>query len=194
MVKLCCFLLIFATSIVYISSVPNDANYVWKNKSKYYFSTIEEKMEEILLNNCSQNYQRLKDGVMETPKTSEILHISVIPVASDILDFWKSIPKPTQMRVEPFLCENVYAKKLPIFNNTGCQLPTYMSPSAPRCQTQYLRWICEQSQLDITNTKPNHFVLPEAGHSTTFLPPQPWILMAKDSFVSMCGQISGPCG
>jgi len=69
-----------------------------------------------------------------------------------------------------------------------------MHSSAPRCQTQYLKSICQQASLSIDNHKPNGFILPESNHATTFLPPQPWLVTTKDTFISMCGQISLSCG
>lgn len=69
-----------------------------------------------------------------------------------------------------------------------------MHPSAPRCQTQYLKSICQQASLLIDNHQPNGFILPESNHATTYLPPQPWLVTTKDTFVSMCGQISLSCG
>ena len=69
-----------------------------------------------------------------------------------------------------------------------------MYSSAPRCQTQYLKSICQQASLSIDNHQPNGFILPESNHATTFLPPQPWLVTTKDTFVSMCGQISLACG
>lgn len=168
--------------------------YPWKSKSKYYYSTTEEKLQEILNGNCMSTVRILKDSEIRVPPDSSQLFVSSFPVSKDIFDWWKAIPKPKQMRVEPYLCEDVYNKKLPIFNNKGCQLPAYMNPSAPRCQTQYLKKICDQSQLNITDTASNHFVLPESDHAATFVPPVPYLLTARDSFVSMCGQISTTCG
>lgn len=176
------------------SKSENSESYPWKSKSKYYYSTTDEKLQEILNGNCMGVVRTLKDNEIRVPLDSNQLYVSSFPSSKDIVEWWKAMPKPKQMRVEPFLCEDVYNKKLPIFNNKGCQLPAYMSPSAPRCQTQYLKKICDQSQLNITDTVANHFVLPESDHATTFLPPVPYLLTARNSFVSMCGQISGPCG
>ncbi len=175
-------------------SAPASTDYVWKSKDKYYYNNLEEKMNEILIGNCLKEYKKIKDGVLEVPVTSKDIYVSSFPVSPEISEWWRAIPKPAQMRVEPYLCANVYTKKIPIFNNTGCQLASYMSPSAPRCQTKYLRWICEKSQIDVTDSTPNHFVIPEADHATTQFPPQPYMIMARDSFVSMCGQISTQCG
>lgn len=95
-------------------------DYPWKDKAKYYYNTINEKLDQIFpLGDCGKSYKILKDGVLELPTSNKEVFISSVPVASDIKEWWRSIPKPKQMRVEPFLCENVYNKKLPIFNNTG---------------------------------------------------------------------------
>lgn len=168
--------------------------YPWKSKSKYYYGSTEDKLQEILNGNCMGAVKTLKDSEIRVPTDSSQLYVSSFPASKDIVDWWKGVQKPKQMRVEPFLCEDVYNKKLPIFNNKGCQLPAYMSPSAPRCQTQYLKKICEQAQMNITDTTANQFVLPESDHATTFSPPVPYLLTARNSFVSLCGQIASPCG
>lgn len=69
-----------------------------------------------------------------------------------------------------------------------------MNPSAPRCQTKYLKWLCENSEIAFNDSTANNFVMPESEHATTPLPPQPFMVIAKDSYVSMCGQIVGHCG
>jgi hypothetical protein len=108
------------------------------------------------------------------------------------------LSRPQQMRVEPYLCDAVYEKRRPIFFNKGCQLPHYMNPSAPRCQTKYLKWICEQAQRNITDssisTTGSAFVLPESDHQTSFIPPIPWLLSARNALVSKCGTIVTACG
>ena len=86
------------------------------------------------------------------------------------------------------------AKKQPIFTNTGCQLEGYMNPSSPRCQTQYLKWACYNSAQAINDTTITSFIIPESDHSNAELPPQPWILTARNAFVSVCGYISSKCG
>jgi len=48
--------------------------------------------------------------------------------------------------------------------------------------------------MDVEDPKSNLFVLPESDHAKTDLPPTPWIVMAKNAFVSMCGQIYAKCG
>jgi hypothetical protein len=98
------------------------------------------------------------------------------------------------MRVEPALCDAAKTHKNPIFNKTTCQLTYIMNPSSPRCQIGYLKWICDHSRMDITRTESNGFALPESDHSSAESPPVPFLVTARDSFVSMCGQIATPCG
>lgn len=99
------------------------------------------------------------------------------------------------MRVEPYLCQEVYEKRRPIFFNKGCQLPHYMNPFAPRCQTKYLRWICEDAQRNISDTRTQpSFILPESDHRTAVTPPTPWILTVQNALVSLCGTILTKCG
>jgi hypothetical protein len=69
-----------------------------------------------------------------------------------------------------------------------------MLPSAPRCQTSYLKWICDNSKLAMNDTKRNSFVIPEADHSKSLLPPDPFLIVARFNLVSMCGQILAKCG
>eukprot|EP01038_Epipyxis_sp_PR26KG_P010576 gene10576-14206_t len=126
--------------------------------------------------------------------SAELINIYVIPINEADLLLWKSIIKPIQMRIDPALCLSVYEKPNPIFNVTGCKLKGYMHPSAPRCQNSYLKWICENAQMSIDELKPNHFILPEADHSTTNIPPKPWLIRVTNSYVSMCGQIYSRCG
>lgn len=98
------------------------------------------------------------------------------------------------MRVEPALCDAATTHKNPIFNKTSCQLTYIMNPSSPRCQIDYLRWICKNSRLPITQQDSNGFILPESNHTSAELPPVPYLVTARDSFVSICGQIATRCG
>ena len=168
--------------------------YPWKERWKYYFPSLEKKMSETLVGTCETSWKRLGDGTIELPVDSSSISVASIPISKSIVMWWKQIPRPKQMRVEPNLCDIIYTRRIPIFNNSGCQLPVYMNPSAPRCQTKYLKWICDEARMPINISLANHFVLPEADHSQTELPPQPWIITARDSFVSMCGHVSTQCG
>jgi len=136
-----------------------------------------------------KTWRRLPDSTILVPQDASMIHVSSFPVSKAVTSWWKDIPRPVQMRVEPYLCDVVLTKRIPIWNNTGCQLAAYMNPSAPRCQTKYLKWICDSARMPITETRPNRFVLPESDHSKTEMPPQPWLLTARDAFVSMCGHI-----
>lgn len=144
-------------------SKDNSLLYPWKNKNSYYFPNIELKLNEILHGNCINTYKILTNNKIELPNDSSYLNIASFPISKSIFDWWLKIPKPIQMRNDPFLCDVVYTKKKPIFNNSGCQLPHYMNPSAPRCQTKYLKWICDNARLKIDEVLPNYFILPESG-------------------------------
>lgn len=172
-------------------------SYTWNKRENYYFTSIESKIQQISIQNkCTASFKRQPDKSILIPTSEDDIFISEFPVSKDIFNEWKSMDRPKQMRVDPYICDVVYTKKLPIFNNTGCQLQGYMSPSAPRCQTKYLRWICEQSRLPVNGIFANHFVIPESDHlsNAALPPPQPWLLTARNAIVSMCGQISMPCG
>ena len=97
-------------------------------------------------------------------------------------------------RVEPQLCDHPYTRKRPIFNNSGCQLPGYMHIGAPRCQVKYLKWICDHSRISFDDSRSNGFVIPESDHANSFVPPVPWLLMANDVLVSLCGDVVHACG
>jgi hypothetical protein len=168
--------------------------YSWKNKKSYYYPDIDVKMKEILNGQCSSSYKVFQGPQISVPADDSLVYVTEMKASSDLYEWWRSFRKPQQMRVDPFLCEAVYLKKTPIFNNTGCQLPHYMNPSAPRCQTSYLKWACDKSKISIDDHASNFFVLPEADHSRAETPPQPWILTGRNAFVSLCGQISARCG
>lgn len=170
--------------------------YEWKLRDTYYYNDIAMKMKLLIIwGNCTSFFYRLSDNTIKIPKDVGSIYISSFPSNESLFLWWKSIPKPIQHRVDPYICDMAYRKRLAIFNNTKCQLPTYMNPSAPRCQTKYLEWICNQSKLDIYNTKPNYFIIPESNHNIIYnIPPQPWLLTTKQTFVSMCGQILLSCG
>ena len=69
-----------------------------------------------------------------------------------------------------------------------------MHVGAPRCQPKYLKWLCDHSRIDSSDSSSNGFVLPESDHKNTFLPPTPFLIVAKESLVTMCGQILHKCG
>ena len=172
----------------------NAKDYPWTERQRYYFPTVEDKMKEILSDKCLTKLTVLPDGVILLPPSNATLNVASMPVKKEIVEWWRSMAKPSQMRVDPNLCDAVLTKRVPIFNNTGCQLQGYMHPSAPRCQTKYLKYVCDQSRIPIDIPASNSFVIPESDHSTADLPPQPWLLTARNSFVSMCGSISTACG
>ena len=174
-----------------------DISYTWNKRSHYYFTNLTEKIKQVsLLNACISSFKVQQHNSIVVPVTQDDVYIAEFPISKNIFDWWANIPKPRQMRVDPYICDVVYTKRLPIFNNTGCQLPGYMSPSAPRCQTKYLKWICEQARLPIEEVQPNHFSIPEADHRSNLAapPPQPWLITARNAIVSLCGQVSLSCG
>lgn len=174
----------------------NFSNYTWLTKWKYYYPSIEMKLRGIVSNECLHSYKlsSLKE-VESAENNSAILAIS-IPVSNHIFNWWYNISRPSQMRVEPFLCDEPYTKKKPYFNNKGCENPAgYMSQSAPRCQIGYLKWICDQSRTDIEEVHGRGFVLPESDHKNSdFIPPNPFLLSVSNSYVMMCGQVYSACG
>eukprot|EP01038_Epipyxis_sp_PR26KG_P010064 gene10064-13524_t len=174
-------------------------NGYWRQKEKYYYESMTSKINEITLvsSNCTTSYLNIEDLTTfnnENVNESVIKFYYAVNIDKNLFNWWSSITKPIQMRVDPLLCKAVYLKKKAIFNQTGCQLSSYMHPSAPRCQNAYLKWICENAQMSIDELKPNHFILPEADHNTTNIPPKPWLIRVTNSYVSMCGQIYSRCG
>ena len=197
--KVISLVLLCIASVIKASILSNilQPNYTWKGRENYYYPNLEKKIEQIsILDHCKGSFVIQKENTIKIPTNDSDIFISSFPVTKELYNWWKNIPRPKQMRVDPYICDVVYTKKLPIFKNTGCQLPGYMSPSAPRCQTQYLKWICEQSRIPIESSQANGFVLPESDHNaySNNPPPQPWLLTARNALVSLCGQISLPCG
>ena len=150
----------------------------------------------LVTSRCSnkQRYMLLPDRVIKVPNQGDIIYVSSFPPSDDLYSWWFRIAKPLQMRVEPTLCEAATIHKNPIFSKSTCQLSHIMSPYSPRCQVSYLKWICNQSLLSIHQTTPNYFVIPEADHSTSFVPPTPYLLTVRNALVSVCGQIVYKCG
>jgi hypothetical protein len=191
------FVFFFCFSLLYIGG--NEVifeKYHWRKPYDYYYRTIEEKLQVMLLRGCETAYKMLPaNSEPVAPSSSDVIHVVSYSIDPQVYKWWIRIPRPKQMRVDPRLCDGVYKKKKPIFNNTvGCQLPDYMSPSAPRCQPKYLQWICNESALDIFERKRNAFVLPESDHPNWLTPPTPWILIVRDSVVNFCGHIVTTCG
>ena len=168
--------------------------YTWHDIDSYYVNSMPTKMNQVLNGECIKTYTTFEDSVIKLPQSESTVHVTEFPVPSELYYYWKNIPRPHQMRVEPFLCKSAYTKKNPIFNNSGCQLPDYMSISAPRCQIQYLKWACQSASIPVETVDSNGFVLPESDHALANAPPQPWMITARNSFVTMCGQIIGRCG
>lgn len=182
-------------SQILLKAIDSSAKVTWVKPETYYFNNIHDKMKVIMQPNCTNHYKVIDNSQdFEVPRSEDKLHVIILPIDKELYSWWKNIPKPKQMRVDPNLCEVVNTKKKPIFGNRGCQLPHYMAVSAPRCQTSYLKWICEHSQLPINQTTPNHFVIPESNHATWVDPPTPYILVVRNAFSTMCGQLKTACG
>ena len=172
----------------------------WKGKSSYYFDSIRSKIQETfdISSSCSRsgNIKLQPDYSMETSTDPNVINIASFPPDAEMYHWWKNISRPQQMRQEPLLCEEPYTKRKPLFEANGCQLPTYMHPSAPRCQSKILKEICSRSKMEKNQSSVNGFVLPEADHAEMdFNPPSPFIITARRVLVTMCGQIIHPnCG
>jgi hypothetical protein len=170
-------------------------SFKWKKPYDYYYRSVQEKLPVILHGNCLKNVNLLPvDANITVPTERNRLNVITYSIDKDLYLWWIRIPKPRQMRIDPRICTSIYLKRKPIFDNPGCQLDGYMSPSAPRCQTKYLKYICENSKMNFTDVVPNHFVIVEADHSQWLTPPSPWIAVAKNASVSICGHISASCG
>ena len=168
--------------------------YPWVERHRYYFTSVSSKMKDVLSGSCLHNLQVVNDSTIQLPNVNESVYVASFPPSDEIVKWWRNLERPMQMRVDPNLCDAVLTKRIPIFNNTGCQLQGYMNPSAPRCQNKYLKYICDKSRMPIDDPTSNRFILPESDHATTDLPPYPWLLSVRNSFVSMCGHISSGCG
>lgn len=117
--------------------LPTNGNYTWRSRQEYYYSKLEEKMSVILHSNCLQTYTILPDhSVHAIPNNKTAIYVVPSPPTIELQQWWKNIAPPKQMRVDPYLCEVIYTKFKPILANPGCQLPHYMTYSAPRCQTR----------------------------------------------------------
>ena len=168
---------------------------LWRDKHTYYHPSLNAKMEETLEGRCLRLWKKQTDGTIVVPQSADDLFAASFPVSREIYEWWMAIPVPKQMRVEPYLCAAPYERRRPLWNNPACQLPHYMHPSAPRCQTSVLKWICDKASVAHNKTDLHHrFVLPEANHATADTPPQPWLITVRRAIVSMCGHISANCG
>ena len=181
----------------------NTTTFTWPSLPDYYFSSVRLKLVEMTSlskgdNKCFGATKFLMENTLPdyiTTRTSpDFVSISTFPPSPELVSWWYSIPRPRQMRVDPLLCDHPFTRKRPIFNNSGCQLPGYMHPAAPRCQTQYLKWICDHARLPMQARRGNGFVLPESDHGSARVPPYPWLMTVNQAFVSMCGDIVSSCG
>ena len=174
------------------------SQFTWKAKDSYYYPSIDAKLKDMLEDtSCSNNMEIVRNSSIVLPSSKSKVTVSEFPPSERVIEFWqRKIKKPSQMRLEPELCLKPWQKSKPIFRNPGCQLPKYMHPSAPRCQTSYLHWACVQGSIEKNDSSLNYFSLPEADHSrsSNFFPPMPFLIVARSSFVTMCGQIVHRCG
>jgi hypothetical protein len=177
-----------------LAGAEKDGPYSWNNRTQYYYQSLKIKMDEVLSSNCRIALNIVQEGMIRLPDSNAGLNVASMPVKKEIINWWKSISKPKQMRVDPNLCNSVYIAKYSIFNGTGCQLRNMMHLGAPRCQNGYLKYICDKSMIPIDEPRRNGFILPESDHKHSELPPQPWLLTARNSFITKCGQISSECG
>ncbi len=190
-----------------VDATEENAIHEWKGKSLYYFNSMETKIAETFEKSSICTTAPGRDGkvririqsspsAVALPTQMDEVNVAAFPPDQSIVKWWKSIQKPVQMRQEPLLCDEPYTKKRPLFDANGCQLPTYMHPSAPRCQSSILKEICRRSKIDKNSSIVNGFVLPEANHAhLSFIPPTPFVITARNAFVTMCGQIlHATCG
>jgi len=199
----------------------------WPSRSTYYYSSLRDKAALLLASHLSKGCLYGEEGAQiqfmadndllpdpgptasststsasSSSSTTSLLQASSWPVSKQpggtaLVKLWRSMRRPRQHRVDPYLCEAVYSKKYPLFNNTqGCQLRHYMHPGAPRCQALYLKHLCAAASIDIFNSSSNGFVMQEADHAhgDTLFPPEPYLVKATRALVSKCGDISLPCG
>lgn len=169
-------------------------NIPWRAKTKYYYEDLRLKVNEMVQPSCRASIRFAAVDQVAIPHDDSVVSVTPLTIDDTTMRWWRSFDRPVQMRVDPLLCKAVYLKKTPIFDQPSCQLKTYMHPSAPRCQTKYLKWLCETTQLDINDDRPNYAIMPEAHHNRTFLPPQPYILTIRNAYVMMCGQVIANCG
>lgn len=179
--------------------VQCDVPYIWPNRQRYYYDSLQEKMAEVILGRCPFELlpavNHTSEASYAVPMDAKV-YVFPAPVAGQLKEWYLAQNKPKQMRVDPLLCDIIPSFKRPIFNNTGCQLKHYMSYYAPRCQVGYLKSVCALARQEISNASASGFVLPEADHSLWAhrLPPEPYLLAVRNAFVTQCGQASMPCG
>lgn len=168
----------------------------WKQPNDHYYLDIHHKMNVILHGGCDRSSYRIlspNEGVL-VPNTSSVFYVFLRPPRSEDIAFWRSIPSPKEMRNDPLLCAAAYTKKHALFKKDGCNLPHYMGVSHPRCQSRILAWSCKQAAVNDGNATYNDFRLLEAQHTRWRLPPTPYLIIARDALVNMCGQLVLSCG
>jgi hypothetical protein len=171
----------------------------------YYYTSLEAKLKEMLTSTkiplspeCEARAKVVGDMSYGDPIGKYRIYASSHPIemksfGSKIKSWFYEMQPPSQMRVDPYLCDVPLTKHHPIWNSDGCQLKHYMNSKAPRCQTKRLKWICDESRqnLDVISRGAKNFYLPEANHKSRFIePPIPYLITIKHALVSMCGSIS----
>lgn len=78
--------------------------YAWKTPHKYYYDNIVTKIHEVLNGPGKYTFSQTADAVITAPTNPAILHVATFPAHPHLVDWWRSIPRPDQMRVDPFLC------------------------------------------------------------------------------------------
>ena len=165
-----------------------------RERDRYYYPSIDDKMKEMVNSTSTCITKMLPNGQFKIPSTDNELFITPMPVNNRVYLWWKAMRKPKLMRVDPNLCDAIMFEKHPIFNKPGCT-HYHLHPGSPRCQNDYLKWACYNAARAISDHVTTFFfVLPESDHLTTQLPPEPYIITARNAFVSMCGDISSKCG
>ena len=158
----------------------------WKDKWQYYHQSLDSKMKAILSKSCSSKYEISLNSPTDTSKYNSLIAASNFSPSNEVIDWWKKVKKPLQMRVESWLCDSIYLTKSPYFEREGCPAKKgYMSTGAPRCQVKYLKHVCDSSKMNVEDRRANGFFLPEANHNQSFTPPLPFLLGTKNAFVTM---------
>ena len=120
--------------------------------------------------------------------------VIAFPPTKYMVETWRNIAPPRQMRMDAQLCKEPWKFPNPVLKGDKCRNINYMHNGAPRCQASYLRWICDHSSMGRDIKKANGFILPESDHAKADVPPTPYMVVAQDAYVTMCGQIVKDCG
>lgn len=168
---------------------------LWPRLEDYYYTNLTLQLQTLDADGRCLPHMRLADPPLRAPSDPGLLLVFRPEVDQQLRLWWLNMPAPRQHRVHPDLCAAAYLKKKrAIFDHAGCFIPVYMSPAAPRCQNAYLKRLCEGASQGPDDSSPRAFFIPEAHHLSAPLPPDPWLIAARDAFVTACGQVSASCG